>query len=78
MEFNDKKPEGHEQFKLKILSIFDIIKRITPMKFERVISNCVFETGYSEKKIHEILKHLYNLEKINIENDIVSIPGEKK
>ena len=70
---------GEQQRQLKILRILEILKRICPIKFEKAVSHSVFETGLREVRVRETFKHLYNLEKIEIDENtnIISIPEGK-
>lgn len=61
------------QRRLRILEIEKKCKQLCPMNFNELVSTIEYKTGLTPKKVKDYLKVLYDVKKITIENDIVSV-----
>lgn len=84
MEFLDsvkdsKKSHFLRMRKLTIMQVLDIIENIQPIDIQKLKSHIEFQTGISSKKSEEILRILFDVEKINIdEKNIITVKGGSK
>lgn len=55
------------------LEILGICLRNCPLDIDKLISRIEFDTGLTGKKVRDVLKILYDIEKIIIEDNIVRV-----